>query len=603
MTSYSSSDLLPNPADRPGALIAPAIAYHIRKIIGQNIKRLVPMVVSETTLKFDPMGDLNTRMVGLYPGEREMSHAVRQLERLALFHQSLSGQAGQTMPHRQELQETEQQIFLLLGLKLQDGVQQGKVLVVENEPETLVLLAAALTGQGYQMGSARDSGSTLRMMNEFQPDVILLDGDMAGGEGMAIAQQLKAQENTQDVPIILLGGLEESLGQAKVPEGVGDDYLSKPLQVRAIVARVKFHLKLRTLQRQFIETSQQLQTEIQERQNLEQRYRDVFDNAIDGVFRTTPEGQFLYANPALARIYGYDSVAELMTDITNISQQLYVQPGQRQTLTTHLKEQGHLHGVESQVNRKDGSQIWISESIRSVYGASGELLYYEGTVRDMTERRQIESKLRRHRKESEKLLHSILPASIGDRLRKGEKAIAESFDEVTVLLADIHGFTAAARRMSALEQVSLINQMFSAFDQLADQYQLEKIKTIRDSYLVAGGVPMPKPDHGVAIAQMALAMQAIAAQFCCDQGQPLQLKIGISTGTVVAGVIGTKRLTYDLWGDTVHLASEMRSTGQPGRIQVTAATYERLQSHYSFEVGQVFNIAGMNPVQSYWLLG
>jgi adenylate cyclase len=370
-----------------------------------------------------------------------------------------------------------------------------------------------------------------------------------------------------------------------------------------VIVRIEHQIKLRNLQKELAKKNDRLHQEIEDRKQIEERYRDIFMNAIDGLFQTTPDGHYIKANPSLAKIYGYESVEELMSCITDISQQLYVQPGQRETLSQHLKEQGQLLGAESQVYRKDGSTIWISESVRAVKNQQGELLYYEGTVRDMTERRKIEFKLRRHRKESERLLQSILPQSIGDRLRKEPGAIADSFEEVTVLFADIHSFTPLSSRITPTAQVELLNRLFSAYDQLVEQHGLEKIKTIRDVYFVAGGVPLPKADHSEAIAEMAIAMLQAADQVQAALCEPFQIRIGISTGAVVAGVLGTKRFTYDLWGDTVNLASRMQAYGLPGKIQVAPATYQRLQGKYKFEERGAIEIHGIGQMQTYWLTG
>ena len=151
--------------------------------------------------------------------------------------------------------------------------------------------------------------------------------------------------------------------------------------------------------------------------------------------------------------------------------------------------------------------------------------------------------------------------------------------------------------------VNLLNQIFSAFDRLAEQFSLEKIKTIGDAYMVAAGLPSPRPDHVEAIAEMALAMQQVTATFEAEVGVPLQIRIGINTGVVVAGVIGTKKFIYDLWGDAVNVASRMESLGEPGLIQVTANTYERLKNSYQLEPRGSIYVKGRGEMETYWLRG
>lgn len=219
------------------------------------------------------------------------------------------------------------------------------------------------------------------------------------------------------------------------------------------------------------------------------------------------------------------------------------------------------------------------------------------------ERAMLE-KLRVEQEKSEALLLNILPEAIAARLKHGEQAIAENFADVTVLFADIVNFTEMAAQLSPQELVDLLNQIFSTFDQLAEHHGLEKIKTIGDAYLVVGGLPTPRPDHVEAIAAMALDMQQAIAQFTVPSAsQPLTMRIGINTGPVGAGVIGTKKFSYDLWGDTVNTASRMESLALPGRIQVTAAVRDRLKDKYQFEERGAIEVKGKGEMMTYFLRG
>lgn len=206
---------------------------------------------------------------------------------------------------------------------------------------------------------------------------------------------------------------------------------------------------------------------------------------------------------------------------------------------------------------------------------------------------------------SERLLLNVLPKPIADRLKQGQHTIADNFSEVTVLFADIVSFTQLSVSLSPTALVELLNQIFSTFDQLVEQHGLEKIKTIGDAYLAVGGLPMPRPDHVQAVADLALAMQAAIAQFTVptpDGGtRTLMMRIGIHTGAVGAGVIGTTKFSYDLWGDTVNTASRMESQGVPGKIQVTDTTYQLLQQQYDFEERGLVDIKGKGEMRTYFL--
>jgi class 3 adenylate cyclase len=174
---------------------------------------------------------------------------------------------------------------------------------------------------------------------------------------------------------------------------------------------------------------------------------------------------------------------------------------------------------------------------------------------------------------------------------------------VTVLFADIVGFTELSAQTPAIELVEILNVIFSEFDQLTDEHGLEKIKTIGDAYMVVGGLPVAKPNHAEAIAAMALDMQETMTGFCAQTGKALSIRIGINTGPVIAGIIGTKKFIYDLWGDTVNIASRMESHGIPGSIQVSESTYKRLKTQYTFEDRGLIQVKGKGQMNCYLLKG
>ena len=221
-------------------------------------------------------------------------------------------------------------------------------------------------------------------------------------------------------------------------------------------------------------------------------------------------------------------------------------------------------------------------------------------------RQQVDAshaELRSEKERSDRLLLNILPPAIAERLKRNEVNIAQGHADVTVMFADIVGFTRMTEELSPVETVRILNDIFSLFDDIAEKHRVEKIKTIGDAYMAAGGLPDPRPNHAQAVAELALAMREEVARRADPSGRPLAVRIGIDTGPVEAGVIGTSKFSYDLWGDTVNTASRMESHGVPGCIQVTARTYQRLQAGYRFQRRGPIPVRGMGEMVTYFLLG
>lgn len=232
----------------------------------------------------------------------------------------------------------------------------------------------------------------------------------------------------------------------------------------------------------------------------------------------------------------------------------------------------------------------------------GELAGLVGTLLDITDRKKAESLLAEAKEESEHLLRRVLPESIAARLKKSPGIIADAA-EATLLFADVVGFTTLAMQLPPEELVGVLNQVFSRFDAIVTSRGAEKIKTIGDAYMVVAGVPPPREDHVEIIADVALAMREAIHEVRTQAGVRMNLRLGMHTGPVVAGVIGTHKFLYDLWGDTVNTASRMESHGVAGSIQVTEAVHAQLRDRYRFEDRGVSNIKGKGEMRTFLLDG
>ncbi|KAM3095260.1 response regulator [Phormidesmis sp. 146-12] len=394
MITYDLTSKVPNSLVEPTHL-SPITVYYLRKLLRQNFDRLLPL--SDRTVD----SALLDRSQG---GERSQG-MVLELEKLVLQHEALSSRGAKHLP---ELKHAEQEIFRLLGFKVQETLPQATILVVDDTPEVLQFLSDALTQEGYEVCSAIDGGIALNRARDIQPDLVLLDIMMSGIDGYEVCERLKTDPLTSKIPVIFISAMGDSLDKVKAFGVGGVDYVTKPFQIEEVFARVEHQLKLRSLQKRLEEQNVYLQIQIQERQQIEERYRDVFDNAVNGMFQTTPDGRFLRVNRSLAQLLGYSSPTDLISAIAHVAEQLYVRPQRRSEFATYLQQYGAVNDFESQVYCKDGRMIWISEDVRTVKDAHGNLLFYEGIVKDITARKQAEEKGLRDRIKSERFFLNFL---------------------------------------------------------------------------------------------------------------------------------------------------------------------------------------------------
>jgi class 3 adenylate cyclase len=318
-----------------------------------------------------------------------------------------------------------------------------------------------------------------------------------------------------------------------------------------------------------------------------QKAIDKFPNENPNpVLRLTRDGRMTYANPASVLVR--KALGAEVGDTLASAMQAKIEEAQAE---------GGLHAIELEADGR-------TYAVRVVRVFEFDSINLYGT--DITAARQVEAFSR----ENERLLLNILPASIAERLRGGEMVIADRFDDMAVLFADVVGFTQLSARMAPTDLVGLLNEVFSTCDRLADRFGLEKIKTIGDAYMVVGGLHHEGDDaghragpHAADVADMGLAMLEEVGRYRHADGAGLQLRVGMHVGPAVAGVIGLKKFIYDVWGDTVNTASRMESTGVPGRLQVTSATRDRLEAAFELERRGIVDVKGKGPTETWFILG
>lgn len=332
----------------------------------------------------------------------------------------------------------------------------------------------------------------------------------------------------------------------------------------------------------------------------------IIDSVLDAIITVDARGRVLGFNPAAERTFACSTAQALLRPLER-----FVPGADLGRLSAGLHE---LVGV-----REDGTRFPVEASVSRVRGRREELTTL--ILRDISERLRVQreiselnqglearisertQELREANRQSERLLLNVLPQPIAERLKRGERAIAERYDSVAVLFADLVGFTRWSAAISPERAVAFLSRVFTAFDELTERHGLEKIKTIGDAYMVVAGLPTPSAQPGEAMARMALEMLETVERMKREEGGALDVRLGMHVGPVVAGILGTQKFSYDLWGDTVNMASRLESHGVPGRLQVTESTWLALREHFDFEPRGEVELKSLGRLKTWLLVG
>lgn len=341
-------------------------------------------------------------------------------------------------------------------------------------------------------------------------------------------------------------------------------------------------------------------------QDVQRMTSSIIDAALDAIITADPQGRVIGFNDAAQSIFRASAEDALLSPLTRFLPDYDVSrapPGLLEL--TGVRGDGTRFPVEASASRVSSRQgvltTLILRDISERLRAQREIQELnQGLERRIAERTRELSEAHR---QSERLLLNVLPQPIAERLKRGEKTIAQRFDEVTVLFADLVGFSAWAAGRAPEEVVDVLGRVFTALDALTERHGLEKIKTIGDAYMVVAGVPTPRADHREVMAIMALEMVAEVHRLAVELQTGLEVRVGLHWGPVVAGIIGTHKFAYDLWGDTVNAASRLESHGLPRAIQVLEPTWEALRGRFDFEPRGEVDLKSLGRKRTWLLTG
>jgi len=477
------------------------------------------------------------------------------------------------------------------------------ILVVDDSPTIRAIAEASLTELSHYVTVSQDATGALGLLHLYPIQLVILDWMMPGMDGLELAAEIRNTFIDRYIYIIMLTAKDGINDMVLGLESGIDDFMIKPFDKRELNARIKIGERIINLENQ-----------LRDNLNLMNQSRQEWAATTEAIPQLIclldTDGNVIRTNGTLSgwQLARPDAIAgrKLHNLLRRIFPEFATQMRQKWSEATPLLRKGHNYSF-------DGTDTETRTFFHVQYEPIGDLITAEHSfaavsIQDTTKQKLLELELisakqqvEEEHDKSERLLLNILPPRIAERLKQNEVTIAESFEEVSVLFADIVGFTALSRNTPPHELVNLLNTIFIRFDQLAVRHKLEKIKTIGDAYLVVGGLSVENPNHLSSIIKMGLDMNQAIKNLNELWNHNLSIRIGIDCGAVVAGVIGENKFIYDLWGDTVNTASRMESSGIKGYLQVTESVYQSTHSSFNFEPRGNIEVKGIGTINTYIL--
>ena len=475
------------------------------------------------------------------------------------------------------------------------------ILIIDDDGINRTLVETYLKGQGYMVIVTESGKEGLQILKDpvNRVDMVLLDLLMPEMDGFDVLKHMKSMVNCRHIPVIVTSGQTDQDSIVRCIEMGAVDYMIKPFDPVLLDTRVKNVLHAsaelmpdgsdRSARMLVVDDDFLYRTMLTV--NLEEKGFTV-DQAENGQVALnnleTQTYDLIFLDLLMPEMDGFETLERIKAD-----------SGKQQIPVIIISGEDDMSSIVKCIEM--GAIDYLNKPFDdAILTARVNACLTVNRFKEME--KSYFKLIHDERNKSDKLLLNILPKPISDRLKNGEKTIADFFPEVTVLFCDIVEFTRLSSIMEPDNIVMLLNKLFSMFDALVEKFDLEKIKTIGDAYMLVGGVPTPRSDHAEAVADMAIEMCESVRLFNRDNPEiPISVRIGIHSGPVIAGVIGIRKFSYDLWGDTVNTASRMESCGIVDKIHVSHDTYQILKKSYSFHPRGTIIIKGKGKMETYLL--
>jgi PAS domain S-box-containing protein len=468
---------------------------------------------------------------------------------------------------------------------IEDKRKKYKILIVDDSKTNLDYLQSILQQPDYLITTANNGTTAITKAKGNSFDIILLDVVMEGIDGFEVCKELKHFTATKDVPIIFLTSLTDPQNITKGFELGAVDYVKKPFNHSELKARVQTHLELKRSKDTIGEKNKQLAETNKELEKLSL----VASSTSNSVIITNAKGEIEWVNDGFTRLSGYTFEELRKLKGANLSDW----SGNRdiaEVIDECLKKKQSI-GYSSVNVTKAGKGRWVQTTLTPVVNNNGDVVKMVAIDSDITEIKQAEQEIKKknlelavEKKRSDELLLNVLPYETAEELKKFGKARPKQYELTSVLFTDFVGFSKIAETISPEQLITELDNYFIRFDEIIARYKLEKIKTIGDSYMCAGGIPVANRRNPFEVVLAGLDIQMLMAKINTEQiaenKTVWKLRLGIHSGDLITGVVGEMKFAYDIWGDTVNTASRIESSGEAGKVNISGSTYEIIKDYF-----------------------